>query len=577
MRFSNKQIFNGDTKDVILEKANENFSQIISFSSGPMGRPGVVGPTGYPGSAGPFGPSGATGTRASEWTVSSTQPTSPNSYDQWINQGSTGNGEIYQYDGSSWQNTGISTVESEFFQIKASIPTFGASTNFSAIYLSGSDQENTYLVISDGNNPASSVNPNYSKLLISTSDQTANPVFSFRNTASSQITQPSFYWDQTGNSSKIKFSSDGGLIIYSSSTTSVSPQYSGVLNASGRNAYFKSIEDLSSQQMNLTSSGSLELNTSNYVLNATQMTANTETYVYGAVNVEPAYPVASKADGVVITKGVTSSFTTVSFSTTQFQSEIENPSFNPFRQVFNINQSTAVLDETDPITDVAYRDVRSRATFGATGDGYGIYDIWGSGIPTSPTGPFGYHVVANTTLSPQVGSFYIGRPTSANIRYYVDLSSTNNFYTDSITFSLPTTWAGGTSAYVKIPGYQSTPPSSSSYPLYGPDYVNEYKIFMDYGRFTSGTNQGIDKKIAGVVWDQLGNPPAGSSTPTITQQYLVFQRPCYFFEIVYHFNNSNQVVAFIKTCNGQSTPIQITNYTAKPPAQFSLVPGSSRL
>lgn len=572
MRFSNKQIFNGDTKDLILEKANENFSQIVSFSSGPDGRPGAMGPTGYPGSAGPVGPSGATGTRASLWTVSATEPANPNAYDQWINQGSTGNGTIYQYDGSSWQNTGISTVESEFFQIKGEIPTFGAATDFSAIYLSGSDQENTYLAISDGDNSASTVNPNYSKLLVSTSDQTSNPVFSFRNSSSAQIVQPSFYWDQTGNSGKIRFSSDGGFVMYSNSS-SITPQYSGSINASGRNFYFKSNQNISSQQMNLTSSGNLELNTQNYVLNSTQMTANTETYVYGAVNVEPAYSVASKADGVIITKGVTSSFPVVSFSTTQFQSETEDPSFNPFRQVFNINQSTAILDETDPITDVAYRDVRSRATFGATGDGYGIYDIWGSGIPTSPTGPFGYHVVDNTVLAPQVGSFYISKPqNSSNIRYFVDLSSVSNFYTDSITFSLPSTWAGGTAAYVKIPGYQSSPPSSSAYPLYGPDYVNEYKIFIDYGRFTTGTNQGIDKKIVGVVWDQLGNPPPGSSSPTIAQKFLTFTRPCYFFEIIYHFNNSNQVVAFIKTCNGQSTPIQITNYTSKPPAQFSLVP-----
>ena len=96
MRFSNKQIFTGDTKDLIVDKINENFSQIISFSSGPYGRGGVIGPTGYPGGAGQLGATGVSGQRASDWTLSVIPPSNPNEYDQWIDQGVTGNGNIYQ-------------------------------------------------------------------------------------------------------------------------------------------------------------------------------------------------------------------------------------------------------------------------------------------------------------------------------------------------------------------------------------------------------------------------------------------------------------------------------------------------
>ncbi len=570
MRFSNKQIFNGDSKDEIVLKVNENFSQIISFSSGPEGRPGFIGPTGYPGSAGPVGPTGASGNRASSWTLSPTQPSNPNEYDQWIDQGVTGNGEIYQYEGSNWQNTGVSLVESEFFQVKNDLPTFGATTEFSGIYFSGTNQNNESLVISDANNTASSINPNYSKVLISTLDQTDRPIFSFRKSDSIQANQPSFYWSQPGNSALLSFQSGSNLSLIAGSTGHFSPQYAGSVNVNSRNAYFNAYNDINAQQLDFSATGNLIFNTNNYSLSASALTSNVETYVFGSAYIEPAFLVSNRSQGVVITRGATSSFPIVSFSTTQFQSELENPSFNPFRQVFNISQSTAILNETDPITGVAYRDVRSRATFGATGDGYVSYNIWTSGIPTSATGPFGYHVVGNTQLASQAGSFYVGKALPANLRYYADLSSISNYYNDSITFTLPSSWAGGNNVYVKIPGITSVPPASSAYPLYGPEYVSEYKVFLDYGSFA---NSG--RKITGIYWIQLGNV-SGSSTATYTEKYVTFNRPCYFFELTYYYNESSQVMAYVKTCTGQSYPIQMTNYTGRPVVSSPLGGGTRR-
>ena len=564
MRFSNKQIFNGDSKDEIVLKVNENFSQIVSFSSGPEGRPGIIGPTGYPGSAGPVGPAGASGTRASSWTLSPTQPSNANEYDQWIDQGVTGNGNIYQYGGPSWQSTGISLIESEFFQVKNDLPTFGAVTDFSGIYFSGANQNNESLVISDANNTSSNVNPNYAKLLVSTLDQTGRPIFSFRKSNSSQINQPSFYWSQPGNSSGISFRSGSNLSLIAGATGHFSPQYSGTVNVNSRNAYFNAYNDINSNQINFSATGNLIVNSSNYSISTAVMSGSVETYVYGSANIEPAYSVSNRSQGVVIERGATSSFPIVSFSTTWNSSSIETIAA-PYRQVFNINQSTAILSETDPVTGVAYRDTRSRATFGATGDGYVSYNIWTSGIPTSATGPFGYHVVGNTQLAAQVGSFYAGRPSSINLRYYVDLSSLSNYYNDSITFTLPSTWAGGNNVYVKIPSITTVPPAASTYPLYGPEYVSEYKVFLDYGRFTN-----VSRKITGIYWIQLGNT-SGSSTPTYTEKYVTFNRPCYFFELTYHYNNSSQVMAYIKTCTGQSYPIQMTNYTGRSAPSSSML------
>jgi len=557
MRFSNKQIFTGDAKDLIVDKINENFSQIISFSSGPYGRSGVIGPTGYPGGAGQLGATGVSGQRASDWTLSVIPPSNPNEYDQWIDQGVTGNGNIYQYDGSNWQSTGISLIESQFFKVKNDIPTFSAPTEYSAIYFTDPDQNTKSLVISDGENAASYINPNYSKLLVSTNDQTATPVFSFRKSNVSSISQPSFYWDQIGNNSRISFNSssdfsmlsnNGSLLIY--------PQYSGYTNMSAQRAYFNAYNDIRMSAVTFSSTGSLQIQTNNYQLTSSQLNASMETYVYGEINIEPVSAVASSKEGVVINRGATSSNSISRFYTTQFSSELEYPGFGEWRQVFSIEQSTAILDEVDPITDVAYRDVRSRAVFGATGDGYTSYNIWTSGVPTGPTGPFSYHIVGNTQIAAQSGTFYISSVISpANLRYFANLSAVSNFYTDTITFTLPSAWLGGNTVYVKIPRTVTNPQQPEGYPLYGSSYVNEFRVFLDYGRFTN-----VNRKIYGVVWDQL-TTAFGSTQPIYQQQFVTFGTPCYFFDIIYHYNNNNQVMAYVKTCSGQSYPLRITNYT----------------
>ena len=516
MRFSNKQIFTGDTKDLIVDKINENFSQIISFSSGPYGRGGVIGPTGYPGGAGQLGATGVSGQRASDWTLSVIPPSNPNEYDQWIDQGVTGNGNIYQYDGSNWQSTGISLIESQFFKVKNDIPTFSAPTEYSAIYFTDPDQNTKSLVVSDGENAASYINPNYSKLLVSTNDQTTTPIFSFRKSNISSISQPSFYWDQIGNNPRISFNSssdfsmlsnNGSLLIY--------PQYSGYTNMSAQRAYFNAYNDITMASVTFSSTGSLQIQTDNYQLTSSQLNASMETYVYGAINIEPAASVASRKEGVVISRGATSSNAMARFYTTQFSSELEYPVFGEWRQVFSIEQSTAILDEVDPLTDVAYRDVRSRAV-----------------------------------------TFYISSVISpANLRYFADLSAVSNFYTDTITFTLPSTWLGGNTVYVKIPRTVTNPQQPEGYPLYGSSYVNEFRVFLDYGRFTN-----VNRKIYGVVWDQL-TTAFGSTQPIYQQQFVTFGTPCYFFDIIYHYNNNNQVMAYVKTCSGQSYPLRITNYT----------------
>jgi hypothetical protein len=326
---------------------------------------------------------------------------------------------------------------------------------------------------------------------------------------------------------------------------------------SAQRAYFNAYNDITMASVTFSSTGSLQIQTNNYQLTSSQLNASMETYVYGAINIEPVASVASRKEGVVISRGATSSNAIARFYTTTSQSQTENPSFNPWRQVFSIEQSTAILNEIDPVTDVTYRDVRSRAVFGATGDGYASYNIWTSGVPTGPTGPFSYHVVGNTQIAAQSGTFYISSVTSpANLRYFANLSAVSNFYTDTVTFTLPSTWLGGNTVYVKIPRTVTNPQQPEGYPLYGSSYVNEFRVLLDYGRFTN-----VNRKICGVVWDQLTSS-SSSTQPIYRQQFVTFGTPCYFFDIIYHYNNNNQIMAYAKTCSGQSYPLRITDYTA---------------
>ena len=207
MRFNNLHVEEGDSRKEITRKINDNFSQIVSFSAGPKGRPGEIGPTGYPGSAGPKGSTGDTGSPPSVWYYSRSQPLSANNYDYWINQSQSGKSEVYEYQ-SGWNQTGFSFLEDTYFSAKWELPFSGGTSDYSAIYLSGDSPSERSLVISDYGLTADSVNPNYSKFLITTTDQTEKPIISFRNTYSTGQNQPSFYWETPGNTFPVIFSSD---------------------------------------------------------------------------------------------------------------------------------------------------------------------------------------------------------------------------------------------------------------------------------------------------------------------------------------------------------------------------------
>lgn len=546
MRFNNFTINSGDSKNSIIDKVNRNFSQIISFSGGPKGRDGEAGPTGYPGSAGPKGSTGTTGTRASEWNNSTSQPLSANDYDLWINQSLTGNSDVYSYD-SGWTATGLSLVDGEFFSVRNSIPTFTTETDYSAIYFSGNNQPNQSLVISDSNQDASLINPNYSKLLISTSDQTDRPIFSFRKSNVSGSGSPSFYWGSTGQNSplkissgySLKFSSLGAFFLpiegFDSFGNSTGPA-TGDVYIRGRNIYSNTWSLAFRGYQSWTTPYNFIINFGGsrpFSISETDFDFGIGFRNYGSFTSSPLASL-SQPEGVVISRGQTASA-----DLARFQHSYSLLLTN-LKNILTIRQNT--------LLNGSVQSVGGSMVVGGT-SGFNIYS---GGNIDSPTGPFAYHTVGiNNYTKAFQGSFPIGTAT----RYYIDMTGVLNYYKDHIFVSVPTVWSGANRVYIKIPKAPATPPSPNYYPLWGTTYCSEYRIMLNYG---SSSNK--NRQIYGVVWDQL-RLSGGSGIGYTTNKYVDFDSPCYFFDLIYYYNSSaSDVYAYIKTCNGQSIPIAITSY-----------------
>ena len=543
MRFNNFTINNGDSKNFIIDKINRNFSQIISFSGGPKGRDGESGPTGYPGSAGPKGSGGTTGSRASLWTSSSAQPLTANDYDLWIDQSPTGNSDVYSYD-SGWTSTGLGLVESDFFSVKNSIPTFTTETDYSAIYFSGNDQPDQYLVISDGNQDSSTVNPNYSKLLVSTSDRTDRPIFSFRKSNISSEGFPSFYWGSTGQNSPLKIQS-GYEIKFSNSYTQLRPSEvpsaTGDVYLAGRNFYTNSGSLTLYGPQRYKTTGNFIFSTENISISQYEINSPVSFRVFGSFFASPSDSI-SQPEGVVISRGETASA-----DIARFQHSVALNLGN-LKDILRIRQNT--ITQRDLPTGETVQSVGGSMIVGGT-SGFNIYS---GGNIDSPTGPFAYHTAGIVRVTKAVQSSF---STTSGTRYYIPVTSILNYYKDYIFVSVPLVWSGGNRVYIKIPPAPATPPQPNYYPLWGTTYCSEYRIMLNYG-----TSSNKNRQIYGVVWDQL-KYGVNTSTPGYnTNQYVNFDSPCYFFDVIYYYNSEvGQVYAYIKTCNGQSIPIAITKYT----------------
>lgn len=219
METNTKYIFPSDDRREIVDKINYNFYQLYFNSVGEKGPIGQKGATGLIGQAGNPGNLGATGERATNWYFQSFIPTGALIEDFWVDTGLTGGRIVYQFNGSSWDNTGESLLNDSVFSLINSIQGPGSSVDHNAVVISYNTPQtpgNYTVVLSDSLGSTSTLNPNLAKLLISTdASQFVRPLLSFGKDFIPSAELPKYTWESVGNGYETEFTTPGNL-TYSS-------------------------------------------------------------------------------------------------------------------------------------------------------------------------------------------------------------------------------------------------------------------------------------------------------------------------------------------------------------------------
>ena len=198
----------GDSQKNLVDKANFNFSQVLSFEGGPYGKLGPEGRTGNPGSKGPGGSFGPQGKRGNIWTVLTTPPLNPLNGDYWMNPNS--NNEIRIYDSSSgtWDLYSLNINGLDIFREFGPLQTQTGVSSKNGYFISLPYPDLDTFVLSDSylTSGSSVANPQYTKMVISTNPQiTERRLLEFtkgpyHGTSFNQET-PSFFWTNGPTSS----------------------------------------------------------------------------------------------------------------------------------------------------------------------------------------------------------------------------------------------------------------------------------------------------------------------------------------------------------------------------------------
>ena len=347
--FNTKYILPGDDKDTIINKINHNFYQVFSNGVGERGPIGNVGVTGLRGQVGRDGIPGATGERAAEWFFATTEPLSNSSEDGdiWIDVGATGGQKVYVHTSGSWVYSGQTLLSSGVFATITGISGPGNSTSNNAIYINNNPGDSDF-ILSDAVGATSSMNPNFSKVMLSTdtSETSEFPIVGFAKTFLTQSPGNivSFRWEQTGSSydhawtspSEIRlqsglsseYSATGGTMSISTSNQNVvgsSQNTMSFIGATGTSGSFSfSTSDLLNISSSLVNLNSSELD---IILSVPGGTG------YIAAPVNPGVPLASlsgSGGGVKIESSSTTSDELLQILNTTGQSLVTSERENKF-------------------------------------------------------------------------------------------------------------------------------------------------------------------------------------------------------------------------------------------------------
>lgn len=538
MHFNTKYIFQGDTKDEIVNKINYNFNQIVSFAVGPNGLGGIQGPTGFRGPAGPKGIAGGTGTRSASWFKQSSQPQgSINQYDVWVNTSSS-QGQVFAYSATgSWNFTGFSIFDSTYFFTYSWILGPAGSTDKYVIGLADTaNAASQTLVISDQGVSVANSNPNKSKVVVSTADQITRPIFSFGKSGAISSRIPSFYWGNTGNSNDLIFSSNGQFDLSSFLRMEIDSSSSSMIF---RGNDFNS----TSRSFNLRGIGNFDFSAnttigggSNFSVTSSNLTITPQSFSHiGPIRISGSNP-----GGYVL---------------------------NDFPAVPQLEGGVSLVSTPNSTNTFRFDDLTgspifSGKPFGTVDSGKFAQTIFGStgGNSGGTGGPYFYHVQKTKNISLPVVRLrafqYQNTSTVSLIQNIIDISSPS-YWDRNVLVVNPTSLSSTSSnVYLKLPStYLGSLP-----PVYSPGKSNYFRVLLN----TADTNP-LTVSIAGIVF-VLNDFSVDPNNPTAQTTYVTFTGSgCKFIDLQWislsnQFNENPRL--FYKTCTGEGNYLNLTNYFA---------------
>jgi len=427
----------GDTQESIIEKVNTNFDAIVANGGGPQGPKGDQGLQGAIGQAGPKGDPGEEGTRGTRWFVQSVEPTGGINNpilvgDYWVQ--TLANNSIYEYTSAGWIDTGYNLKATEVFELVTGIS--GPTGNKNAIVISSPSPELNTLVLSDSVAATSTVNPTYSKLLISTNGTNDYPILEFSKTNASGLgtpadynRHPQFRWlSPSGSNYDLLFSvpqdslevrSGGSLTLQSTAST---------MNISGN----LGVNITSGSQMNLTSVGAMSFSSGSSVMTFTSQKFNLSSTLFSLtvpINITSTSPAVlmnfinnGTGDTLLISSSSSSTsyflFRTISSGTERFS--VRNDGKVTFNRSANYTagQTSSSASYTTTISSVTYSSWFYGPNSGTSG-GVNVYSF-GEGNISYANWTTSNSRIIGIPMIPNVSSWgdYLANYESITLRYF---------------------------------------------------------------------------------------------------------------------------------------------------------------
>ena len=550
MHFNNKYIFQGDSKSEALAKINYNFDQIVSFGVGPNGHQGIKGATGIYGPVGFKGIRGVTGNRATKWYSQSFQPTGSQEYDLWIDS-NTADGVVNQKGPTaSWSDTGYRLFSSLYFKSYEFIKGPAGVTDKYVIGLNnvGASAAYTNLVISDSDMPASDINPNNSKVLVSTNDQTSSPIMGFAKSGAISNSIPSFYWKNTGVLGDLEFRSSGIFRITSLLSTSINTA-GARLTMSGNRINSNSLN------YNLSGVGDFNISSNNTIGTGTFFNVNSSNLVFNQI--------AYDHLGSIVISAATGSYLLNSTPTTTFaESNIE----------LEVGSSSNSIFE---FTGIGGGNILSAKPKGTVSSGNFGQTIFGStgGATGGTAGPYSYNVkrlqqISQSTVAVDNVKLYNSVATS-NLGNVFDLRNLT-FWESDVVVVTPLSYTRTGGVYLYVPSNYT----QNMYPVYSYNRSRTFRVMLD----NRDTDPG-GRNILGLIIDFN---QFVSSIGTVVKTYLPFaSTSCQYVDlnwIAYANANNGNTRIFWKTCDGRGGYLDLTNLYSvgeTPPPSSGTIGGES--